>query len=70
MSGSASRNGELSYLRWIVNLDGKITIAKLVKLLGRPDERSGNSVWYMPNRDTALYLEGDAKGILRAMKFT
>ena len=58
------------YLRYVTNQVGKVSITDLVKLLGRPDRREGKAVWYMPNRDTALFLEGDAKGILDAVKFT
>jgi hypothetical protein len=41
-----------------------------VALLGPPDRRDRDAVWYMPNPDTALFLEGDRKGVLRAVKFT
>jgi hypothetical protein len=58
------------YVRYLSNMLGKITIGQIVKMLGRPDARDGHSVWYNPNEWTSLYLHGDSKGVLRAMKFT
>ena len=58
------------YLRYVTNQVGMGKVADLVKLLGPPDRREGKAVWYMPNRDTALFMEGDATGVLRAVKFT
>jgi hypothetical protein len=58
------------YLRYVANQVGKVSIRDVVALLGRPDRRDGNLVWYMPNSATALFLEGDAKGLLSAAKFT
>jgi hypothetical protein len=58
------------YGRYIANQVGKVTVKRLVALLGRPSRRSGRCVWYMPNRDTALFMEADEKGLLTATKFT
>ncbi len=58
------------YLRYVTHQVGKALIEDLVRLLGRPDRRDGNFVWYMPNSATALFLEGDSEGVLQATKFT
>jgi hypothetical protein len=58
------------YVRYVANQVGKVSLKSLLKLLGRPNRRDGRLVWYMPNRDTALFLEADAKGVLESTKFT
>jgi phage FluMu protein gp41 len=58
------------YYRYIVNQVGKLKISEIVRLVGKPDKRDGNTIWYVPNEWSSLYLEGDAREILRAHKLT
>lgn len=58
------------YGRYVANQVGKATLASLLKLLGRPNRREGRRAWYMPNRNTALFIEADENGVLEATKFT
>jgi hypothetical protein len=58
------------YLRYLTHQGGKIKIAQIVKLMGPPDRRRGNDIWYAPNDSCSVYLQGDAKGVLRAMNFS
>jgi hypothetical protein len=58
------------YLRYFTHMGGKVTIGQVVKLMGPPDRRQGKSIWYSPNDWCSVYLEGDSKGVLRAMNFS
>jgi hypothetical protein len=58
------------YLRYLAHMGGKVTIGQIVKLMGPPDRRQGKSIWYSPNDWCSVYLEGDSKGVLRAMNFS
>jgi hypothetical protein len=57
------------YDRYIGGLPvGRVLIEDLVKLLGPPTQRRGNDVWYQPDSDNQLFLEGDANGYLRGRR--
>lgn len=59
------------YYKYIANIPaGDFPLAKITAMLGPPTGRSGNAVWYEASRGTALYLEADEKGNLKAFRLS